>query len=91
MASTLFKSLVAGSLVMSSAVATAQSTRAPIQPAADTALGTQGESELQGESGRHGNRGGAMTAIIFGLIIVIIAIWIGGNKNGDDGFTPISP
>ena len=86
MASTLLKSLVAGSLMLSSSVATAQATSAPsIEPAADATLGSNGESALRG------NRQDAITAIIFGLIVFVIAVWVGRHGGDDDGFVPHSP
>ena len=73
MASRLLSSLVAGSLILSSSVATAQ----VLEPAADTTLGSRGESRL-GEGGDVD----AVTAIIFGLIIFTIAIWV--NRDGQE-------
>jgi len=84
MASKLLSTLVAGSLVFSSSIAAAQTTSAPLQPASEASLGDNGESQLRG------GRVDATTAIIFGLIIFVIAVWVGrGGGDGDD-LTPIS-
>ena len=78
MASKLLNSLVAGSLILSSSVAAAQA--AP-EPATEQSLGQNGESAL-GEGGSVD----AVTAIIFGLIVFVIAIWV---SRGDE--EPESP
>lgn len=88
MASKLLTSLVAGSLVLSSSVAAAQTTGAPLDPAEETTLGSNGESALVGGDPE------AVTAIIFGLIVICIAIWVnrGGDEDDDGGVgTPTSP
>lgn len=85
MASKLLSSLVAGSLVLSSSVAAAQATGAPLDPATEASLGSNGESRLAGGDPD------ATTAIIFGLIIFVIAIWVGRGGNDTDTGTPISP
>jgi|GEM_PF-3170773 len=86
MRSKLLSSLVAGSLVLSSSVAMAQSTGAPLEPAGETSLGSNGESRL-GEGGDID----ASTAVLFGLVIFLIAIWVnrGGDEEEDVG-VPIS-
>jgi hypothetical protein len=80
MASKLLASLVAGSLVFSSSVAVAQVGAPALEPAAETGLGTNGESALRG------GRSDAVTAIIFGLIIFVIAIWV--NRSDEDPEPP---
>ena len=86
MRSKLLSSLVAGSLVFSSSVAMAQSTGAALEPASEASLGSNGESRLAGGDVD------ATTAVIFGLIIFVIAIWVGrsGNEDEDIGL-PTSP
>jgi hypothetical protein len=85
MASKLLTSLVAGSLVFSSSIAAAQVGAPALDPAAETGLGSNGESRL-GEGGDPE----ATTAIIFGLIVFIIAIWV-ATSGGDGAETPGSP
>lgn len=85
MRSKLLTSLVAGSLIFSSSVAMAQSTGAALEPASEASLGSNGESRLDGGDVD------ATTAIIFGLIIFIIAIWVGRSGDDDDIGQPFSP
>lgn len=85
MASKLLSTLVAGSLVFSSSFAAAQVAEAPLAPAAETSLGANGESRLRG-----GDPDATM-AIIFGLIVFAIAIWIGRDDDEEDIGTPVSP
>jgi hypothetical protein len=66
---------------LSSSVAVAQS--APLDPAGETSLGSNGESRL--------SDGDSTTAIIFGLIVFIIAIWVGRSDDVEDIGDPISP
>ena len=75
MASKLLTSLVAGTLILSSSVAAAQTAPAP---ATEPSLGQNGESAL-GEGGSVD----AVTAVIFGLIIFVIAIWVGRSDEPD--------
>lgn len=84
MASKLLASLVAGSLMVSSSMAAAQVAGPSLEPATEAGLGSNGESQLRG-----GGRPDAVTAIIFGLIVFVIAIWI--NRGGEENETPGSP
>lgn len=81
MASKLLTSLIAGSLILSSSVAAAQ-VGAPVQPAPETSLGSNGESRL-GEGGDID----ATTAILFGLIVFVIAVFVG--RGGNDPEPPV--
>ena len=81
MASKLLASLVAGSLVFSSSVAAAQVAAPAPEPAVETELGTNGESAAHG-----GGHSDTATAIIFGLIVFLIAIWV--NRSGEDPEPP---
>ena len=74
MASKLLSGLVAGALLLSSTAVVSQT--AP-EPAVDSSLGSQGESALTGGNPE------AVTAIIFGLIVIVIAIWVNRDNGGE--------
>lgn len=83
MASKLLSSLVAGSLILSSSVASAQAAGGALEPATESRLGTQGESQLRGGDPE------VTTAVIFALIVFVIAIWI--NRDDNEVEVPPSP
>ncbi|HYJ30514.1 MAG TPA: hypothetical protein VEW25_09260 [Allosphingosinicella sp.] len=76
MRSKLLSSLVAGSLVFSSSVAIAQPSDSSLDPVSEN-----GDDDSE-----------TATAIIFGLIVFMIAIWVGrdGGEDEDIGL-PTSP
>jgi hypothetical protein len=87
MASKLLASLVAGSLILSPSLVAAQTGGAALEPAAETGLGSKGESRL-GEGGDVDT----VTAILFGLIVFAIAVWVSGQDDDSTAVgTPTSP
>jgi hypothetical protein len=81
----LLASVIAGSLIASSSMAAAQVGAPALEPATEAALGSNGESALRG------GRSDAITAIIFGLIIFTIAVWVGRDNDPDIAPPPASP
>ena len=85
MASKLLASVIAGSLIVSSSMAAAQVGAPALEPATEATLGSNGESRFLDDDSD------AITAIIFGLIIFTIAVWIGRDNDPDIAPPPTSP